>query len=59
MVQRAERQNPQWKIRAGEHRGRGPNTAVAATDYDPVEAQPRASRVGGNLARYSIGDPGA
>jgi hypothetical protein len=59
VVHGAERQDAQWDIRAGEDRRCGANAAVSATDYDPVEAGPRASPAGGNLAFYSIGDPGA
>ena len=59
VVQRANRQDAQGDTRAGKHRRGGSNTAVSATDYDPVETRPRAFRAGGNLALYSIGDPGA
>ena len=59
VVQGAERQNPQWEIRAGEHRGGGPYAAVSATDDDRVEAGLRASPPGGDLALYSIGDTAA
>ena len=37
VVQCAKRQDAQGDIRAGEHRGGGSNTAVSATDYNPVE----------------------
>src|SRR5207248_5920758 len=57
VVQRAKRQDAQGDTRAGEHRRGGSNTAVSATDYDPVETRPRVFRAGGNLALYSIGDP--